>query len=164
MLANQSASSLATLLSWAAYGISGRSVKRGSPRKKHECVCSVASVAFNSTTLWAVAHQAVLSMGFSRQEHWSGLSCLPPEDLPYSETEALCLISPALAGEFFTTEPSWKPRENHACSFLSCKFSSVQFSHSVMSNSLQPHESQHARPPCPSPTLGVHSNFHPLSW
>ena len=36
------------------------------------------------------------------------------------------------------------------------QFSSVQFSRSVMSNSLQPHESQHARPPCPSPTPGVH--------
>ena len=35
---------------------------------------------------------------------------------------------------------------------------SVQFSHSVMSNSLRPHESQHARPPCPIPTPGVHSN------
>ena len=37
-------------------------------------------------------------------------------------------------------------------------FSSVQFSLSVMSDSLQPHESQHARPPCPSPTPGVHSD------
>ena len=37
-------------------------------------------------------------------------------------------------------------------------FSSVQFSHSVVSDSLQPHELQHARPPCPSPTPGVHSN------
>ena len=37
-------------------------------------------------------------------------------------------------------------------------FSSVQFSRSVMSDSLQPHESQHARPPCPSPTPGVHSD------
>ena len=40
---------------------------------------------------------------------------------------------------------------------------SVQFSHSVMSDSLQPHESQHARLPCPSPTPGVHSNTCPLS-
>ena len=50
---------------------------------------------------------------------------------------------------------------------LSCFFndpiSSVQFSHSVMSNSLWPHESQHARPPCPSPTPGVHSNLRPSS-
>ena len=38
------------------------------------------------------------------------------------------------------------------------QFSSVQFSRSVVSDSLQPHESQHARPPCPSPTPGVHPN------
>ena len=42
--------------------------------------------------------------------------------------------------------------------------SSVQFSCSVMSDSLWPHESQHAKPPCPSPSSGVHSNSHPLSW
>ena len=41
---------------------------------------------------------------------------------------------------------------------------SVQFSCSVMSDSLRPHESQHARPPCPSPTPGVHSNSCPSSW
>jgi len=40
---------------------------------------------------------------------------------------------------------------------------SVQFSRSVVSNSLQPHELQHARPLCPSPTPGVHSNSHPSS-
>ena len=39
----------------------------------------------------------------------------------------------------------------------------VQFSHSVMSDSLRPHESQHARPPCPSPTPGVYSNLCPSS-
>ena len=43
-------------------------------------------------------------------------------------------------------------------------FSSVQFSRSVVSNSLRPHEPQHARPPCPSPTPGVHSNSRPSSW
>ena len=42
--------------------------------------------------------------------------------------------------------------------------SSVQFSHSVVSDSLQPHGLQHARPPCPSPTPGVYSNSCPLSW
>ena len=41
--------------------------------------------------------------------------------------------------------------------------SSVQFSHSVVSNSLRPHESQHGRPPCPSPTPGVHPDSHPSS-
>ena len=44
-----------------------------------------------------------------------------------------------------------------------CEFSSVQFSHSVVSNSLRPHELQHARPPCPSSTPGVCSNSCPLS-
>ena len=43
------------------------------------------------------------------------------------------------------------------------QFSSVQFSHSVMSDSLWPHELQHARPPCPSPTPGVHPDSHPSS-
>ena len=45
----------------------------------------------------------------------------------------------------------------------SVQFSSVQFSRSVVSDSLQPHESQHARPPCPSPTPGVYSNSCPSS-
>ena len=45
------------------------------------------------------------------------------------------------------------------CSYLS----SVQFSHSVVSDSLWPHESQHARPPCPSPSPGVHTNSRPSS-
>ena len=46
---------------------------------------------------------------------------------------------------------------------LEGQFSSVQFSHSVVSDSFQPHESQHARPPCPSPSPGVHSDSPPLS-
>ena len=44
------------------------------------------------------------------------------------------------------------------------QFSSVQFSCSVVSDYLRAHESQHARPPCPSPTPRVHSNSHPSSW
>ena len=47
--------------------------------------------------------------------------------------------------------------------FIIAKFNSVQFSHSV-SDSLQPHESQHARPPCPSPTPGVYPNSCPSCW
>ena len=43
-------------------------------------------------------------------------------------------------------------------------FQFSQFSRSVVSNSLQPNESQHARPPCPSPTIRVYSNSCPLSW
>ena len=48
--------------------------------------------------------------------------------------------------------------------YLMYQFSPVQFSRSVVSDSLRPHESQHARPPCPSPTPGVYSNSCPSSW
>ena len=47
--------------------------------------------------------------------------------------------------------------------FSARRFSSAQFSRSVVSDSLKPHESQHSRPPCPSPSLGVHSNSCPSS-
>ena len=49
------------------------------------------------------------------------------------------------------------------CVWLRSEMISVQFSCSVVSDSLQPHESQHARPPCPSPPPRVHSNSHPWS-
>ena len=47
-------------------------------------------------------------MGFSRQEHWSGLSWPPPGDLPDPGIEPLSLLSPALAGGFFTTSANWE--------------------------------------------------------
>jgi len=51
-------------------------------------------------TLWTIARQAPLSMGFSRQEYWSGLPFPPPGDLPDPGMEPRSLKSPALAGEF----------------------------------------------------------------
>ena len=54
-------------------------------------------------TLWTVALQAPLSIGFSRQEYWSGLLCPPLGDLPDLEIESRSLRSPVLAGGFFTT-------------------------------------------------------------
>ena len=54
-------------------------------------------------TLWAVACQAPLSMGFSRQEYWSGLSCPPPGDFPNPRIELESPVSPPLAGGEFTT-------------------------------------------------------------
>ena len=67
----------------------------------------VASDVSNSVTPWTVADQAPLSMGFSRQEYWSVLSCPPPADLPNSGIESVSLMSPALAGGFFTTSAIW---------------------------------------------------------
>ena len=53
--------------------------------------------------LWIVAHQATLSMEFSRQEYWSGLPLLISGYLPDPGIEPASLVSPVLAGRFFTT-------------------------------------------------------------
>ena len=90
-------------------------------------------------------------MEFSRQEHWSTLPFPPPED---HLDPGIKLPSPALAGGFFTTDLPGKPLTG----------GSVQFSSVAQScPTLRPHESQHARPPCPSPTPGVHSDSRPSS-
>ena len=69
------------------------------------CECS-RSVVSNS---WIVICQAPLFMEFSRPEYWSGLPFPTPGDLPNPGIELVSLVSPALAGRFFTTEPPGKP-------------------------------------------------------
>ena len=59
-----------------------------------------------SVTPWTVARQAPLSMGFPRQEHWSGLPFPSPGDLPGTGVEPM---SSSLAGRFFISEPLEKP-------------------------------------------------------
>ena len=61
-------------------------------------------------TLWTVAHLAPLSVGFFRQESWSGSPCPPPGDLPDPGIKPTSSASPALAGGFFATEPPGKHR------------------------------------------------------
>ena len=70
------------------------------------CAKSLQSCLF--VTPWTAAHQASLSMGFSRQEYWSGLSFPPPGDLPDPGIKSTSLTSPALAGRFFTTGAAWE--------------------------------------------------------
>ena len=106
-------------------------------------------------TLWTIDHQDLLSMGFSMQGYWGGLPCSPSRDLPSPMIEPFSLASPTLAGGFFTSSATWEAL------LLTIQFS--QFSRSVVSDSLRPHESQHARPPCPSQTPGVYSNSCPSS-
>ena len=119
-----------------------------------------------------VACQASLSMEFSRQQHWRGSPCPPPGDLPYWGNEHASFTSPALASGFFTISAAWEAlnliyktqkrlTENEFT--ITKRKSSVQFGHTVMSNSLQPHGLQQARPPCPSPTPGDYTNSRPLS-
>ena len=67
------------------------------------CTALSCSVVSDSADLWMAACQAPQSMGFSRQEHWSGLWCHPPEDSPDPQTDLELLTSLALANRFFTT-------------------------------------------------------------
>ena len=73
----------------------------------HTCTYLLSCVWLFATP-WTVAHQAPPSMGFSRQEYWSGLPLPPPEDLPNPGIKPMSPVSPALAGGFFTTEPPGK--------------------------------------------------------
>ena len=66
-----------------------------------------------SETPWTVVHQASLSMGFFRQECWTGLLFSLPGDLPYPEIKPMSPAPPALPGRFFTTEPPGKPERIH---------------------------------------------------
>ena len=80
----------------------------------HEKGVCVHSVLSDSVTPWTVAHQAPLSVGFFRQEYWSGLPCPTPGNLPYPGTEPMSLASPALAGRFFTTGTTWEAPGNRS--------------------------------------------------
>ena len=60
-------------------------------------------------TLWTVACQVPLAMGFSRQEYWTGLACPSPEYFPDSGIEPASLTSPALASMLFTASAPGKP-------------------------------------------------------
>ena len=120
------------------------------------CVCLLSRVQLFATPS-TVTHQAPLSMRFPKQEYWSSLSFHSIENLP--PTPAPQRLNPGLLLWRWILY-CWATR--HACK-LHLLALSVQFSRSVFSNSLRPHESQHARPPCPSPTPGVHSDSRPWS-
>ena len=93
------------------------------------------------STLWTVAHQAPLSMGFSRQEYWSGLPFPSPGDLPNPGIEPW--------------SPVWQTDALLSSHQGNLRIRSDQISCSVVSDSLWPHGLQHARLPCPSPSPWV---------
>ena len=72
------------------------------------CVLSCFSRVHLFETPRTVALQAPLSMGFSWQEYWCGLPCPFPGDFPNPGIKPMSLMSPALAGRFFTTSTAWK--------------------------------------------------------
>ena len=75
-------------------------------------------------TPWTAARQAPLSMEFSRQEYWSGLSFPTPGDFPKPQIRPMSLACPTLAGRFFTTEPPGKPTTLRNSPIVSCFWSS----------------------------------------
>ena len=86
------------------------------------CCCLVTQfLSCSFATQWTVAHQASLSMGFPRQEHWSGLPFPSPGDLPDPGIEP---ASSELAGRFFTTKPpgKWRNQPRH---HMPQKFSTI---------------------------------------
>ena len=70
-------------------------------------LCSIAQL--HSTLCNSMDWQALLSMGFPRQEYWSGLPCPSPGDLPDSRDQTHVSCISCIAARFFTTEPSGKP-------------------------------------------------------
>ena len=86
--------------------VSGPAGERG-PSEARCCVLGRFRRFF--ATLWTIACQSPLSMGFSREEYWSGLPFPSPGDLPNPGTESTSLISPAPIGGFFTPSTTWKP-------------------------------------------------------
>ena len=106
------------------------------------CVLSRFSYILLFSTPWTVARQVPLSIGFSRQEYGSGLPLSPPGDLPDPGTEPTSLISPALAGRFFTTSATWEaPRlsGNVLISKLTNRMSEVQSTSACEQAGLTPH-------------------------
>jgi len=75
----------------------------------HEDACVLSRLCVQPfVTPWIISCRAPLSVGFSRQEYWSGLPCPPPGDLPNPGIKPVPLVSPALAGGFFTTSATWE--------------------------------------------------------
>ena len=91
----------------------------GTKSERHQVVLSHFSHGRLFAILWAVTYQAPLSMGFSRQEYWSGLPCPPSGNLPDLGMEPTSLKSPALEGRFFSTSTTWEGRgSSQASSYI----------------------------------------------
>ena len=107
---------------------------------------SLICVWLSLTPFWTVAHQAPLSMEFSRQEYWSRLTFSPPGNLPDPGIKPSSLMPPALAGRFFITEPPGKPSwGNNTANMLSCSFDLCKWSLCSQKSSAEPKWSNNSR-------------------
>ena len=97
------------------FRLQGRAQSQQSPWLEEFTMLSSALFQQSTPTFltpWPVAHQAPLSMGFSRKEYPSGLPYPPPGDLPDSEIEPASLVYPALQADSLPTEPLGKLRQD----------------------------------------------------
>ena len=85
-------------------------IKEFAWNREYRSICDSRSVLSDSVTPWTAACQAPLSMGFSRQEYWSGLPCPSPRDLPDPRIKPR---SPALQADSLPSEPTGKPLSKH---------------------------------------------------
>ena len=107
-------------------------------------------------TSWTVAHQAPLFMEFSRRECWSGLPCPPPGNLPHPGIELAFLMSPALAGRYFTTSTIWEVSSEGYHLTSSCPHSTPPVSrppHRPVTRSMPPPLRHQSSTLLPSPQL-----------
>ena len=95
-----------------------------SPGNNHMCVLSCFSHVWLFATPWTVAHQAPLSMGFSRKEYLSGLPCPPPGDLPNLGIEPKSLCLPHWQMGSLPPVPPGKPRNKHRL-YISLLFNKI---------------------------------------
>ena len=110
------------------------------------CVCMLSpfSHVHLFAILWTVALQAPLSTGFSRHEYWSVLPCPPPGDLPDSGIESASIMSPALAGGFFTTSATWEAplkaaHSHHFCHPFSFLWNPLDFASCLLKQNIGLH-------------------------
>ena len=142
---------------------------------------ATATPAFSNQTPWSVSHntEARLSTGFPggsavKKPHANAGYTVSIPRLGRSHGEGngpnSCLGNPMNRGVWWAivhgvtkSQIDWATKQQNKDSSQAVRFSSVQFSHSAMSDSLRPHELQHARPPCASPIPGVYPNSCPSS-
>ena len=131
--------------------------------KKNRILSSVHSLSRLQlfATPWTAARQASLSV--TNSQSWLRLMSI--EQVMPSNRLILCrplLLLPSIFPNIMVFSNEYSGLISFRVDWLDLL--AAQFSHSVMSDSLQPHEPQHARPPCPLPTAGVYPNSCPLSW
>ena len=134
----------------------GRSPGEGTGNRL-QCSCQENSI--DRGAWWAAVHGVLKSRTQLSDQHFHCLSSFQRCNTASQTTVTAYLYQPLPP----TATRLYLPLETLLPGAQAHQFSSVQFSRSVVSDSLRPHESQHARPPCPSPTPGVHSDSRPLS-